>query len=70
MTVSVAEEWAGLVAENRRLSEENQRMRSALEEVALRTIQRDLNRVARAALGEELNPHTVRLLSELERERQ
>jgi hypothetical protein len=53
--------YEDLVAENRRL-------REALEEIAWRTIQRDLNRIARAALGHPDDPMTVRLLAELERE--
>lgn len=68
MTVSVAEEWAALVGDNRRLLAENERMRQALEEVALRTVQRDLNKIAHLALGHQPNPHTVRLLAELEQE--
>ncbi len=64
MTASVAEEMAVLLADNRRLAEERDRMRAALEEIALRTIQRDLSYLARAALGQKPNPWTVRLLEE------
>ncbi|MCC5574536.1 hypothetical protein IMZ11_02635 [Microtetraspora sp. AC03309] len=32
---------------------DNKRMRAALEEIAYRTIQRDLNRIAREALGQQ-----------------
>jgi hypothetical protein len=45
-------------------------MRAALQEIAHRTIQRDLNRLAHEALGHEHNPVTVRLLAEIEIERQ
>ncbi len=62
MTTSVAEEMAVLLAENRRLTGDCQRMREALEEIALRTVQRDLNALAHQALGHEPNPWTVRLL--------
>jgi hypothetical protein len=50
------------------LAAENARMRAALEEIAERTLQRDLNRLAHQALGHEPNPFTVRLLAEIERE--
>lgn len=52
-----------------RLMAENARMRRALEEIAERTVQRDLNRLAHKALGHELNPRTVQLLAEIDRER-
>ncbi len=68
MTASVAEEMAVLLAENRQLADEVERMREALEEIALRTIQRDLSYLARAALGQKPNPYTARLREELGRE--
>lgn len=52
-----------------RLISDNARMRAALEEIAERTIQRDLNRIAHEALGDEPNPHTVQLMAEIDRER-
>lgn len=60
--VPVNREVGDLLAENRR-------MRAALQEIALRTMQRDLNALAHQALGHQPNPWTVRLLAELERER-
>ncbi|MEU6725562.1 hypothetical protein ABZ917_17790 [Nonomuraea wenchangensis] len=53
-----------------RLMAENARMREALEEIAERTIQRDLNRLAHAALGHRPYPFTLLLMSELDRERE
>lgn len=51
------------------LAAENERMRGALEEIARRTMQAPLNRIAHAALGHRESPLTVRLLAELEWER-
>lgn len=53
-----------------RLAAENARMRTALQEIAERTIQRDLNRLAHEALGQEVHPFTVLLMSEIDRERE
>ncbi len=69
MTTSVAEEMAVLLAENRRLAADCQRMRAALTQIASRTMQRDLNQLAHQALGHQPNPWTVRMLTEIERER-
>lgn len=52
-----------------RALEDNARMRAALEEIAKRTIQRDLNRLAHAALGHRPNPLTAQLLAEIEAEK-
>jgi hypothetical protein len=60
----------GSVPEIVRLVADNERMRAALQEIAHRTIQRDLNRLAHEALGHAHNPVTVRLLAEIEIERQ
>lgn len=51
------------------LISDNARMRAALEEIAERTIQRDLNRIAHEALGHEPNLFTVQLMAEIDRER-
>jgi DeoR/GlpR family transcriptional regulator of sugar metabolism len=58
------------VNEVERLTAENVRMRAALKEIAERTIQRDLNRLAHEALGHEPHPFTVLLMSEIDRERE
>lgn len=50
------------------LHEENARLRRALEEIARRTLQADLNRLAHEALGHVHNPTTVRLMAEVERD--
>lgn len=66
MTVSVAEE---LIVENRRLVEENLRMRSALERIAWTTRSATTNQIAHEGLGHQPNPHTERMLAELKQER-
>ncbi|MEV8638926.1 hypothetical protein AB0395_45455 [Streptosporangium sp. NPDC051023] len=52
-----------------RLSAENRIMRVALEEIAHRTIQAPLNRLAHAALGHQPNPQTTQLLAEIDQDR-
>lgn len=47
-----------------RLSAENRILRAALLEIAHRTMQAPLNRLAHQALGHEPNPHTVALLAQ------
>jgi DeoR/GlpR family transcriptional regulator of sugar metabolism len=58
------------MTEVQHLVAENARMRAALQEIAERTIQRDLNRLAHEALGHETHPFTVLLMSEIDRDRE
>ncbi|WP_084963340.1 hypothetical protein [Thermoactinospora rubra] len=58
-----------LAYENLVLREVCDRQRKALEEIARRTIQRDLNRLAHAALGHQPNPSTQLLMDEINHER-
>lgn len=39
-------------------------LEEALEEIAHRTLQRDLNQLAHQALGHQPNPHTLELLAD------
>ncbi len=50
------------------LSAELSYLRSVLQQIAERTLQRDLNRLAHEALGHVPNPQTVRMLAELKQE--
>lgn len=52
-----------------RLSAENRILRVALLEIAHRTMQAPLNRLAYQALGHESNPHTTQLLAEITHDR-
>jgi hypothetical protein len=53
---------------NEDLAAENARLREALQQIAERTMQADLNRLAHAALGHRPRPFTLLLLAELRRE--
>lgn len=58
-----------IAAELARLAAENRILRAALLEIAHRTMQAPLNRLAHQALGHKPNPHTTQLLAEITHDR-